>query len=78
MRQHDQLIREKSRASLKLEQGSMVQDAAWSVLEVLMTSFIACVTAQVNVSLPSVHHDISRYQRVDEPLPPSKCVCMCV
>lgn len=27
-------------------------------------------------SLPSVRHDISRYQRVDEPLPPSKCVCV--
>lgn len=36
--------------------------------------------AQVNGhplrSLPSVHHDIHRYQRVDEPLPPSECVCL--
>lgn len=34
-------------------------------------------SAQVNghqpmQSLPSVRHDISRYQRVDEPLPPSE------
>lgn len=26
-------------------------------------------------SLPSVRQDIHRYQRVDEPLPPSECVC---
>lgn len=49
-------------------------------LIVLLTLLIVCVgaTAQVNGhqsvrSLPSVRHDISRYQRVDEPLPPSKC-----
>ena len=43
----------------------------------------AGATAQVNGhqsvrSLPSVRHDINRYQRVDEPLPPSECVCVCV
>lgn len=51
------------------------------VLLTLLVVYV-CVgaTAQVNGhqsvrSLPSVRHDISRYQRVDEPLPPSKCVC---
>lgn len=39
--------------------------------------FCSGATAQVNShqavrSLPSIHHDISRYQRVDEPLPPSE------
>ncbi|KAK0141752.1 E3 ubiquitin-protein ligase HECW2 [Merluccius polli] len=39
----------------------------------------AGATAQINGhqsiprSLPSIRHDISRYQRVDEPLPPSEC-----
>lgn len=38
-------------------------------------------TAQVNSQqsvrpLQSVRHDISRYQRVDEPLPPSECACV--
>lgn len=45
--------------------------------------FYICVdagaTAQVSshqsvCPLSSVRHDITRYQRVDEPLPPSKCV----
>uniref|UniRef100_A0A667WU25 HECT-type E3 ubiquitin transferase n=1 Tax=Myripristis murdjan TaxID=586833 RepID=A0A667WU25_9TELE len=55
-------------------------------LKTVFVSFIVCVcvcvcvragaTAQVNGhqsvrSLPSVRHDISRYQRVDEPLPPN-------
>lgn len=39
-----------------------------------------CSGAHVNGhpvrSLPSVRHDIHRYQRVDEPLPPSECVCL--
>lgn len=48
-----------------------------------MTYFFLCVdagaTAQVSSHqsarpLSSVRHDITRYQRVDEPLPPSKCV----
>lgn len=41
-----------------------------------------CSGAHVNGhpvhSLPSVRHDIHRYQRVDEPLPPSECVCVCM
>lgn len=43
----------------------------------------AGAAAQVNSHqsvrpLQSVRHDISRYQRVDEPLPPSECVRVCV
>lgn len=51
---------------------------------IIIMSVTVCVrpagaTAQVNGHqsvrpLQSVRHDISRYQRVDEPLPPSKCV----
>lgn len=41
--------------------------------------FVVCSGTHVNGhpvrSLPSVRHDIHRYQRVDEPLPPSECVC---
>lgn len=39
---------------------------------------------QLVQSLPSARQDIHRYQRVDEPLPPSECVyvflyiCMCI
>lgn len=45
--------------------------------------FYPGATEQVNGhqsvhSLPSVRHDISRYQRVDEPLPPGECVCVYV
>lgn len=42
--------------------------------------FFLCSGTHVNGhpvrSLPSVRHDIHRYQRVDEPLPPSECVCL--
>lgn len=49
----------------------------------LFMCFYPGATEQVNGhqsvhSLPSVRHDISRYQRVDEPLPPGECVCVCV
>lgn len=41
----------------------------------------AGATAQVSSHQPvrplsSVRHDITRYQRVDEPLPPSMCVVL--
>lgn len=37
-----------------------------------------CVNGHPVRSLPSVRHDIHRYQRVDEPLPPSECVTACI
>lgn len=45
--------------------------------DVFFFVFFVGASAQVNGhqpvrSLPAVRHDISRYQRVDEPLPPSE------
>lgn len=37
----------------------------------------SCVNGHPVRSLPSARHDIHRYQRVDEPLPPSECVPAC-